>query len=80
MANDADTALEEEMANDADVANEEEMANDDDTALEEEIANDALKAFKAYEAVPCNEPVNELDIKLPLTNMEPLTNIEPVIV
>jgi hypothetical protein len=72
VANEEDIALEEEMANDADVANEEERENDDDTAIEEEIANDALKAFKAYEAVPCNEPVNEVDIKLPLTNIEPV--------
>ena len=40
-ANDADTALEEEIANDADVANEA------DTVLEDEIANEADVANEA---------------------------------
>jgi len=66
MANDAD------VANEEDIALEEEIENEADVANEEEIENDALKAFKAYEAVPCNEPVNEVDIKLPLINIEPV--------
>ena len=36
-------------------------------------AYDAVKAFDAYEDVPNKEPVNEVDVVLPLTLKEPVT-------